>query len=260
MNARLERMEIEALFAQTIHGEYDDDEPWKAVSTLRQIGSREVFDQAALWCRSQDALKRARGADVLAQLGKTADHPQNTYPEECFAITVDIAATEESRLPLSSAIHALGHIGDARAVPIIAKHSGHSDPDVRFAVACACGSLGNEELAVNVLLNLMRDDDSDVRDWATFGLGSLSDSDTPTIRNALFDALNDSDLDVRQEAQVGLAKRRDTRVLPHLYALLQQPEVGDLTIEAACLMLELSNGNPDWGPNDYQAALRQRFG
>src|SRR6202035_251662 len=127
------------------------------------------------------------------------------------------------------------------------------------AVACACGSLGNEELAVDVLLNLMRDDDSDVRDWATFGLGSLSDKDSPTIRNALFEALNDPDVDVRQEAQVGLAKRRDIRVLPRLFALLQQPEVDDLTIEAACLMLQLPSANPDWVPNDYHAALRQQF-
>jgi len=259
MNGRLERMEIEALFAQTLHGEYDDDEPWKAVSVLQQIGSREVFDQAALWCRTDDPLKRACGADILAQFGKTAEHPQNTYPDECFVITADIATTEESCLPLRSAIHALGHIGDPRAVPIIAKHSTDSDPDMRFAVACACGSFGNEELAVNVLLNLMRDDDSDVRDWATFGLGSMSDSDTPTIRNALFDALNDSDADVRQEAQIGLAKRQDTRVLPHLFALLQEPEVDDLTIEAACLMLHLPNANPDWGPNDYHAALRQQL-
>lgn len=39
-------MEVEALFAQTLHGAYDDDELWKAVSTLQQIGSREVSDEA----------------------------------------------------------------------------------------------------------------------------------------------------------------------------------------------------------------------
>lgn len=253
-------MDIETLFAQTLNGEYDDDEPWKAVSTLQQIGSREVFDRAALWCRSPDALKRARGADVLAQLGKTAEHPTNGYPEECFAIMGEMAATETSSLPLRSAIHALGHIGDPRAVPIIAEQGAHSDPNVRFAVACACGSLGNEQQAVDVLLNLMRDDDSDVRDWATFGLGTLSESDTPTIRNALIDALDDSDADVRSEALVGLGKRRDIKVLPHLLAWLQQPEVDDLTIEAACEMLQLSNANPGWGPDDYVSALHERFG
>lgn len=252
-------MDIEALFAQTLQGEYEDNEPWTAVSMLQEMGSREVFDRAALWCRSPDPLKRARGANVLAQLGKTAEHPENTYPDECFAITADLASTEENCLPLRSAIHALGHIGHPRAVPVIAKHGTHSDPDVRFAVACACGSFGNEELAVNVLLNLMRDDNSDVRNWATFGLGSLSDSDTPTIRNALFDALNDSNTDVRQEALVGLAKRRDTRVLPHLYGLLQEPEVDDLTVEAARLMLQPSTPEPDWEPNDYYAALRQQL-
>jgi HEAT repeat protein len=252
-------MDVETLFGQTLSGEYDDDEPWKAVSTLQQIGSREVFDTAALWCRSQDVLKRARGADVLAQLGKTADHPTNSYPEESFAIMGDMAATDLSCLPLKSAIFALGHIGDSRAVPIIAEHGAHPDPDVRFAVACACGSLGNEQQAVEMLLRLMRDDDSDVRDWATFGIGSLSELDTPAIRNALINALDDSDADVRGEALVGLGRRRDINVLPHLLAQLQLHEVDDLTIEAACEMLELPNANPSWSPSDYVSALGDRF-
>ncbi|HEX4210138.1 MAG TPA: hypothetical protein VHY56_07095, partial [Candidatus Binataceae bacterium] len=60
--------EIDSLFAQTLHGDFDGDEPWEAIRKLRANGSREIFDRAAAWCESDDALKRARAADILCQL------------------------------------------------------------------------------------------------------------------------------------------------------------------------------------------------
>lgn len=252
-------MDIEDLFAKTLSGEYDDDGPWNAVRELHCIGNREVLEKAVGWCHSEDPLQRARGADVLAQLGKRAEHPSNSFPEECFTIVADMAATEVASQPLSSAIHALGHIGNPSAMPIIVRHSAHSDPDVRFAVAFACGSLGNEPLAAGTLLMLMSDEDLDVRDWATFGLGSLSELDTPSIREALKAALDDPDEEVRQEALVGLAKRHDRRVLPRLFGQLEQPEIDDLTIEAAREMLEIAGDSADWTPAKYIAALHERF-
>lgn len=252
-------MDIDDLFAKTLSGEYDDDAPWNAVRELHRIGTREVLEQAARWSRSEDPMKRARGADVLAQLGRTAEHPSNNFPEECFKAVAEMAATEEDSQPLSSAIHALGHIGNPSAVPIIVPHCAHSDPDVRFAVAFACGSLGSEPLAAGSLLMLMSDEDADVRDWATFGLGSLSELDTPSIRDAFVSALDDPEEDVRQEALVGLAKRHDRRALPSLLKQLQQPESDDRTLEAAREMLELGDDSPDWKKDKYIAALHERF-
>lgn len=252
-------MDVDALFERTLMGMYDDDEPWKAVHELQNIGSREVFDRAAPWCRSDDASKRARGADILAQLGKTAEHPDNNYPEESFAVVAELAAAEKSREPLESAIYALGHIGNPLAVPLIVKHRSHPDSDMRFAVACACGSFGNEPLAVETLLILIRDRDSDVRDWATFGLGSLSNSDSPEIREVLYSALNDSDEDAQGEALVGLARRKDIRVLPILLSRFEGDEIDDWTIEAASWMLDLDNLAPEWEASKFIAQLKRRF-
>jgi HEAT repeat protein len=252
-------MDIADLFAQTLSGEYDNEAPWHAVHALQSIGTREVLEKAAGWCHSEDPLQRARGADVLGQLGKSAKHPSNRFPEACFAILADLAAKEEVSQPLSFAIHGLGHVGNPGAVPIIIRHSAHADPDVRFAVACACGNFGNEPLAVGTLLLLMCDEDSEVRDWATFGLGSLSELDTQSIRDGLLAALDDPDEDVRQEALVGLARRRDRRVLPLLFRQLESPQVDDMTIEAACQMLEIADGPPDWKKEEYVIALRNRF-
>lgn len=78
--------DIDELFAQTLRGAYDDDAPWEAVHSLRQIGTRQVFEMAVRWVESPEPLVRARGLDVLAQLGKTAQHPSNSFPQECYAV------------------------------------------------------------------------------------------------------------------------------------------------------------------------------
>jgi hypothetical protein len=76
--------EIDDLFARTLEGDYDDDMPWEAVQSLCRIGSRAVFEYAARWIESAQPLKRARGLDVVAQLGKTVEHPSNSFPQESY--------------------------------------------------------------------------------------------------------------------------------------------------------------------------------
>jgi HEAT repeat protein len=252
-------MRIEELFAETLKGEYDDEAPWHAVHALHHIGSREVFDIASNWCRSDEPLQRARGADVLAQLGKTADHPENSFPVESFDVIVALAENEEHIQPLFSAIHAFGHLGDPRAIPLLVRQSTHPEAEIRFAVACACGSFANEPPIVPILLELMRDPDEDVRDWATFGLGTLGTVDTPEIRDALAKRLEDSSSDVVDEALSGLAQRRDPCALPLLLERLRQPGADELTLESAGAMLGMRAGKQQMAPEDYISALQLRF-
>jgi HEAT repeat protein len=252
-------MQIEELFAETLKGEYDDEAPWHAVHELRSIGSREVFETASDWCRSDEPLKRARGADVLAQLGCTADHPENNFLEESFSAVVAIAENEKHIQPLASAIQALGHIGDPRAIPLLVRYRAHPESEIRFAVACACGSFANEPPIVATLLGLMRDSDEDVRDWATFGLGTLSKVDTHEIRDAFAGLLNDSSSDVVDEALAALAQRRDQRALPLILERLRQPDVDELTLESAGAMLGMHASKQQMAPEDYISALQLRF-
>jgi HEAT repeat protein len=106
----------------------------------------------------------------------------------------------------------------------------------------------------------MADDDQDVRDYATFGLGSCSDLDSPGIREALLQRVADSFADVRYEALVGLGKRRDVRVVPHVLRALHESPTNDWVIEAAYLMLGLPEAQKGWGPGDYADALRREYG
>jgi len=105
----------------------------------------------------------------------------------------------------------------------------------------------------------MRDDDKDVRDWATFGLGVLGSGDSDDNREALSWAMGDSDRDVSEEALVGLAKRKDRRILPQLLSALAEPEVGVRVIEAAYLLLGMQSEREGWSRADYAVALREQY-
>jgi HEAT repeat protein len=251
--------DIDELFARTLEGDYEDDAPWEAVHALRRIGTRQVFDKAAEWVESAEPLPRARGIDVLAQLGKTAERPTNSFPLESYAVVTKALQQEREFQPLNSAIAALGHLDDLRAIPLIAAFHSHPSAEIRFSVACALGSFPNDALSVDTLLTLMEDADDDVRDWATFGLGVLGDEDSAEVRDALCSRLDDSNTDVREEALVGLAKRHDTRSLATVINELEQPAISARIVEAAYTLLGMDNDQKDWSRRDYANALRQRF-
>ena len=71
------------------------------------------------------------------------------------------------------------------------------------------------------LIDLMEDQADEVRDWATFGLGTLSDVDGPEVREALRKRLDDSFGEARDEAICGLARRRETLALQILLERLE---------------------------------------
>ena len=244
------------LFAQTIGGEYDDEAAWEAVRALRRIGSREILDRATEWCRSKNALQRARGADVLAQLGKTAEHPSNRFPHESYRAISEMLLRETDAEALAAAITALGHLDNEAAIGLVSAHSNHPHADVRYAVAFSLGSFPNEPDSIRTLLKLMEDPDADVRDWATFAVGDLGHASSPEIVDALFRRIDDPDNDVREEAMVGLAKRQDRRMLPALITALESTSVSERVIEAAVEMLALETPPKAWDAQQYAAALK----
>ena len=258
--------EIEALFARTLIGDHDDEGAWEAVHKLRSSGSREVFDRAAEWCRSDNPSKRARAADVLCQLQRprlpdsSVGETEWLFVDESYSLVTKMLEKEQDHLVLDCAIFALGHLANAHAVPLILRFKDHSDENIRFAVACALGHFPNEPESINGLLKLTGDPDADVRDWAVFGLGVLGDSDSPEIRDALLRCLNDTNEDVREEAAAGLGKRRDQRVIPMLETLLDEIELRPRVVETLAGLLSLDEKELSaWTPADCRAALAKKF-
>jgi len=257
---------IEVLFARTLVGDHDDEEAWAAVRSLRQGGCREIFDRAAAWCESDDPRKRARAANVLCQLRRaplsngSAGEAERLFPDESYRLIANMLATEQDHLVLECAISALGHLGYDKALPLIVRFQDHPDENVRFAVAFSLCCFPDDPRSVAGLLKLTRDPDTEVRDWAAFGLGVLGDADAPEIRDALLGCLNDADEDVSEEAAVGLGKRQDQRVIPRLRAMLDDPEISPRIQDAVAGLLGLNEIDVrEWTAADCRSALAEKF-
>lgn len=249
---------IDALFAQTLQGDYDNNSAWDAIHNLRATGSREVFDQAVAWCRSNEPLKRARGADILAQFGHTAENQTTLFADESFTVLSGMLESETDPVALSAIVTAFGHLENPSIIPQILPFSYHSNNDVRYGLAFTLGCFADDERTVSTLIKLMGDKDIEVRDWATFGLGGLGDFDSPKIREALFKNMSDEDEDVREEAVVGLAKRKDLRSLPEVVKALKDQDHAARAVEAANFLLDRPN-DPIEDPSACLKALRERF-
>jgi HEAT repeat protein len=218
---------VDELFAIAL-SESDDDPAWDAKGALQRRGTQDILDRALQLCASSCALERRTGADVLAQLGS----PGRAFPDICLRTLLEMLERESRGDVLNSILMALGHQHRAESVLPGFRFLQHADADVRFVVVHVLTGHA-DPLAVAGLIELSRDPVADVRDWATFGLGTQIDLDTPEIRECLVERMNDPDDDTRCEALVGLARRRDRRVLPALSRELKSEHVQVIAVEAA---------------------------
>ena len=167
---------------------------WDHVRALHFRSGRDVFEEAVRLCSSPEAISRAVGADILAQLGVRNGVAVFPFADESAGPLVALLADTDTAV-IASALYALGHL--TRGEPSqLARLSTHTSEDVRHALAYALGGR-SDAISTATLVALSGDVDTDTRDWATFALGALSDEDTPAIRDALVARLNDSDDDVR---------------------------------------------------------------
>lgn len=221
---------IPELVAAALSGDEDDQDAWNAIRSLHVRGDAPTFDTAMELMRSPSEKTRGRGVDILAQLGTPKPSPE--LRARCAEAILGMLAGEQSPAVLHSIGVALGHIADPRAVSALLPLKDHPDSGVRFGVVLGL-SPHSEPSAIASLIQLSGDLDDDVRNWATFGLGSMTGIDTPALREALVARLCDGNNEIRGEALDGLAQRRDQRVLEPLRRELSARRVGILAVEAA---------------------------
>jgi len=201
---------VDELFEIVVR-ERDDDARWIAIHALHALGTREVLERAAQLCRSATAAERVTGAEILGQL--------KSFTGEARQLLIAMLDDGDAAV-VEAVIHALGQQmvqqQDQYSIDALARVAQHQAPNVRWAVATALEDLIGDERAERVLLALMRDADTSVRDRATFAVGSLSGHDTPRIRAALAERLRDEDRSVANEAALGLARRRDARAIHYI--------------------------------------------
>ncbi|MEF9388653.1 HEAT repeat domain-containing protein [Ralstonia solanacearum species complex bacterium KE056] len=97
---------------------------------------------------------------------------------------------------LYAAISGLGHRPHPLALPELIKFVSHPDQNIRFEVAVALGSYSEAD-SIDALLCLAKDESDAVRDWATFGIGSMQEVDDQKVSDLLWENLQDKDEDVR---------------------------------------------------------------
>jgi HEAT repeat protein len=221
--------------------EAQDDEYWAIVSELQRRGDPDTFEAARELCEEPSDKARCLGAAVLGQLGRAEGTP---FLEQSLPLLLELCSDGASADVLAASLHALGSLEEPRALAAVLAQRLHADPTVRLAVAQALAPVAGDPPqadAIEAVMQLMRDEDADVRDWATFSLGSLLKIDTAAVRDALLGQLDDADEGVSAEALAGLAARGDARandvLLRRLDAAISRPfdnpRVADLLLEAA---------------------------
>jgi len=220
---RLSLLSSRALLQRALRRDPDGQAYWKIVSLLHKRGDRSTFEAAIALCRDQRPRARRLSADVLGQFGAGAGsaHP---FASEAATALLQVLPGEEEPEALSSLICALGWTRDPRAIEPLLRFKTHPSEWVRWSLVDVL-SCCDDEAALQSLIELTRDADEWIRDWATFGLSNKK-ADTPALRQALAARLDDSDAQTHVEAMVGLAERGDARVIEAVLRALEPDEAG----------------------------------
>jgi len=203
--------------------EWHSDAEWAPyLSALAYRGDEEVLFRAQAMAEDADARERGIAAFLLGQLGT----PVRTFPAESSATLEAMAAREQDAGVLEAIAHGFGHLGEPYGLDTLLGLATHADARVREAAAIALA--GREApAAVDALIRLSRDDAGEVRDWATFAIGTLASRDTAELREALAARLEDPDPETRLEAVHGLALRGDVRAVEPALELLAAAACSD---------------------------------
>jgi hypothetical protein len=229
-------------------GDPERDDWIESLAALRRRGDEETFEAAAAWCASDDPLRQAFAAGVLAQLGPAAGAAGGTASFTARAVPLLRRLSREVWEPelVRAVVAGLGLHGDPAALPEILRHRGHPDAGVRRRVALALTGLvpGDHPGGVQALIVLSGDADSAVRDRAVRALAEV-DGDTREIREALAARLNDPEAATAADAARGLAVRQDPRAVDALARILGDEEPGGYAREAASDAVRYVAQEPD---------------
>lgn len=215
--------------AEAVNERGDPDVYWELVSALHDSEPAEVWALVAPLATHEDVRLQQLVPDVLRLLGREAQ-PLAMQTLELFAQMV--AASPPAEL-LASIANACVAFHDPSVVTMLAPHAAHPDDTVREAVLHAVRRSGRPE-AIAALISLSGDPVEELREWATFALGSqLPLVDAAEIRDALATRLTDPHEATRDEAVIGLGLRADARALGPLRAQLERGFVGEALFQAA---------------------------
>ncbi|EDD5354003.1 lyase, partial [Salmonella enterica subsp. enterica serovar Senftenberg] len=154
-----------------------------------------------------------------------------------FCFLENMFQLNKSVLIRASIINALGHFCkkdkhfENKFINLCTKVIHDKSANVRCAIAAALSNI-NDNSTIPLLLCLLRDNNSDVKNWAAFSI-NFNQYDTEDIREEFVGMLLDTNDDIRIEVISGLAERKDERVLETIIKELKKDVIFDEIIIAA---------------------------
>ncbi|WP_445720816.1 hypothetical protein [Flavobacterium sp.] len=177
---------------------------WNYISELRKRKTEDIFEKSISLTNTENQKEKIIGINILAQFGFPRKH-KNQILKTFF----DLLKTEKDKNVISSIFYGIGHNNEKlteKQIEQICAFKNHKSINVKFSLVSALLSI-EQTKAIETLIELSNDKNSDVRDWATFGIGTQIEENNENIQNALWKRINDKDIDTKNEAIVGLAKR-----------------------------------------------------
>ncbi len=209
---------------------------WENIRVLRERPTQEVFDTSIELTKNGNPKIRKIGIDILAQLG-TSPRP---FYKESNILFFDLLENEKNPKVLMTILYAIGYNQEKltkQQICRLCELQYTENQLIKQGLVFALIGIDNTK-AIETLIYLSSDKLNYIRDWATFGIGTLIERNNKKIINALWNRINDKHQDTRFEAIVGLAKRKDSRIDDIIIRELNTGEFGTLLFEA---ILEIGN-------------------
>lgn len=218
------------LMHDALHAE-DEETRSSIIGELQRRGTREELElMAALFEGGEQ--EQVLACEVLGQLGYTR-RELGAYPFGVeTAALVQRGLRSPSTLVQEAAVAAVAHLKWETLFDDVIELAKSPSPRVRYAAAFALGGR-SDDASVRTLIALGDDADDDVRNWATFGLGSQCTRRDAFICDALVRRIHDPHDETRHEAMVGLAVKQDLRAFEAVLESLESDSLAVLAVEAA---------------------------
>ncbi|ECA5089558.1 lyase [Salmonella enterica subsp. enterica serovar Menston] len=203
-----------------------------AIFCLQILSGDDVFNLSMNLCHSRDNYKKKIGVTILSQMTMSYEKLRKSF---CFL--ENIFQLNKSVLIRASIINALGHFCkkdkhfERKFINLYTKVIHDKSANVRCAIAAALSNI-NDNSTIPLLLCLLRDNNSDVKNWAAFSI-NFNQYDTEDIREEFVGMLLDTNDDIRIEVISGLAERKDERVLETIIKELKKDVIFDEVVIAA---------------------------
>lgn len=146
---------------------------WNQITELRKFVNDEMISESFKLIDSDDWKCKQIGIDVLCQLGQK----RKIFIKELFDKIFNILETSINKKLICASLFAVGHNNTylkPKQIKELEKFQNSKSKDIRYALTFCLLGVENDK-ATKMLIKLAQDRSPQVKDWATFGLGTQID-------------------------------------------------------------------------------------